>query len=209
MAQVIDAEIIRKVTEWLLPGLSCPCCGGHVRGAAAGAHQGSVSTACAERRGGASSCYGNVPPEQAAQVMAMLLGIPVSAGWSIRPLPGIGAAREGRFYAAMLAALAAEDVLAADETPVNVLARPLSLPRCRREGEADPEEREGRGRRAARAHHPDPGRRLTFLQAIASRRKDAIAALSLPSSPVPDHRRYTATSTSSPGWPASSSALST
>ena len=26
-AQVIDAEIIRKVTEWLLPGLLCPCCG--------------------------------------------------------------------------------------------------------------------------------------------------------------------------------------
>ena len=26
-AQVIDAEIIRDVTEWLLPGLACPCCG--------------------------------------------------------------------------------------------------------------------------------------------------------------------------------------
>jgi hypothetical protein len=26
-AQVIDANVIRKVTEWALPGLSCPCCG--------------------------------------------------------------------------------------------------------------------------------------------------------------------------------------
>ena len=26
-AQVIDVEFIRKVTEWALPGLSCPCCG--------------------------------------------------------------------------------------------------------------------------------------------------------------------------------------
>jgi transposase len=26
-AQVIDAEIARTVTEWLLPGLCCPCCG--------------------------------------------------------------------------------------------------------------------------------------------------------------------------------------
>jgi hypothetical protein len=26
------------------------------------------------------SCYGNVPPERAAQVMGMLLAIPVSAG---------------------------------------------------------------------------------------------------------------------------------
>src|SRR4249920_2197178 len=26
-AQVIDVEIARKVTEWTLPGLACPCCG--------------------------------------------------------------------------------------------------------------------------------------------------------------------------------------
>ena len=25
-AQVIDVEVARKVTEWLLPGLECPCC---------------------------------------------------------------------------------------------------------------------------------------------------------------------------------------
>ena len=26
-AQVIDVEVIRKVTEWALPGLECRCCG--------------------------------------------------------------------------------------------------------------------------------------------------------------------------------------
>ncbi len=43
-AQVIDAEIVRKVTEWLLPGLACPCCGTVTFAAApAGAHPGAVS----------------------------------------------------------------------------------------------------------------------------------------------------------------------
>ena len=43
-AQVIDAEIIRKVTEWALPGLECPCCGTVTFAAPPpGAHAGSVS----------------------------------------------------------------------------------------------------------------------------------------------------------------------
>ena len=43
-AQVIDAEIVRKVTEWLLPGLACPCCGTVTFAAAPpGAHPGAVS----------------------------------------------------------------------------------------------------------------------------------------------------------------------
>ena len=43
-AQVIDVEIIRKVTEWALPGLSCPCCGTVTfAGPPAGAYAGAVS----------------------------------------------------------------------------------------------------------------------------------------------------------------------
>src|SRR6266550_8094868 len=43
-AQVIDAEIIRKVTEWLLPGLACRCCGTVTFGdPPPGAHPGAVS----------------------------------------------------------------------------------------------------------------------------------------------------------------------
>ena len=56
------------------------------------------------------------------------------------------------------AALAAEPVLAADETPVNVLAprRPRAGRRTRRGGPR--RRRQAGSRRAARAGHPDPGR---------------------------------------------------
>ena len=78
----------------------------------------------------------------------------------------------------MLAALAAEEVLAADETPVNVLDKTAPGPRRGRRGRKDPEEKEGKA--AAGAPHVlitrTPDGRLTFLQAIASRRKGAIAA---------------------------------
>ena len=107
------------------------------------------------------SCYGNVPPERAAQVIAMLLGVPVSAGFVDKAAARVSAqlGRAG-FDAAMLAALAAEDVLAADETPVNVLDRTAPALPGRGERGKGPggEGREGRVRRAARADHPDPGR---------------------------------------------------
>ena len=75
-AQVIDVEIIRKVTEWALPGLACPCCGTVTFAEPPpGAHQGSVSygpvlnaaavllTVLRERAA-----------ERAAQLIGMLLG---------------------------------------------------------------------------------------------------------------------------------------
>jgi hypothetical protein len=119
-AQVIDVEFLRKVTEWALPGLSCPCCGTVIFAEPpAGAHQGSVSYGPALNAAAVLlSCYGNVPPQRAAQVIAMLLGVPVSAG-SVDKAAARVSAQLGRagFEQAMLAALAAEDVLAADETP--------------------------------------------------------------------------------------------
>lgn len=76
----------------------------------------------------------------------------------------------------MLAALAGEDVLAADETPVNVLDR-AAAPAAGEKDEADPDER---GEAPAGAPHVlitrSPDGRLTFLQAMASRRKAALAA---------------------------------
>ena len=75
----------------------------------------------------------------------------------------------------MIAALTAEDVLAADETPVNVLDKtpqPVPVP----DGEKDPEGKDGKT--AAGAPHVlivrTPDGRLTFLQAIGSRRKDSV-----------------------------------
>ena len=174
-AQVIDAEIIRKVTEWALPGLACPCCGTVTFAAPPpGAHQGSVSYGPLLNAAAVLlSCYGNVPTERTAQVMGMLLGIPVSAGWVDKAAARVSAQLgKAGFDAAMLAALAAGDVLAADETPVNVLDKTVPpAPAPEENDEADPEEKE---KAAAGAPHVlitrTPDGRLTFPHAIASRR---------------------------------------
>ena len=177
-AQVIDVEIVRKVTEWALPGLLCPCCETVTFAEPPpGAYAGAVSYGAALNAPAVLlSCYGNVPSERAAHVMGMLLGVPVSAGWVDKAAARV-AARLGTagFDEAMIAALTAKDVLAADETPVNVLDKTAPQPAAR-EQEEDPEEKE----KAAGAPHVlivrTPGGRLTFLRAIGSRRKDAIAA---------------------------------
>jgi transposase len=181
-AQVIDAEVIRKVTEWLLPGLMCPCCGTVTFAEPPpGLHAGAVSygpvlNAAAVLLAG----DGNVPAERTAAVMGMLLGAPVSAGWVDKAAARVSAQLgKAGFDDAMIAALAAEDVLAADETPVSVLDKNTApQPAAReQEEEKDPEEKE---EAAAGAPHVlivrTPDGRLTFLQAIGSRRKAAIAA---------------------------------
>jgi transposase len=178
-AQVIDVEIVQTVTEWALPGLSCRCCGTVTfAGPPPGAHAGAVTygpvlNAAAVLLAG----YGNVPPERAAHVMGMLLGVPVSAGWVDKAAARVAARLQAAgFDEAMIAALAAEDVLAADETPVNVLDTTAPQPAAPGQDE-DPTEKE---KAAAGAPHMlivrTPDGRLTFLQAISSRRKDAIAA---------------------------------
>jgi hypothetical protein len=184
-AQLIDVEFTRKVTEWALPGLACPCCGTVTfAGPPAGAHAGAVSYGPALNAAAVLlTSYGNVPPERAAQVIGTLLGIPVSAGWVDKAAARLNAqlGRAG-FDDAMIAALAGEDVLAADETPVSVLDKTVpALPAAVPDGdggEQDPEEKDGKA--AAGAPHVlitrTPDGRLTFLQAIGSRRKAAVAA---------------------------------
>jgi transposase len=179
-AQVIDVEFIRKVTEHALPGLSCPCCETVTfAGPPAGAHAGAVSYGPALNAAAVLlTCYGNVPPERAAQVMGMLLGTGVSAGWVDKAAARVNAQLgKAGFDDAMIAALAAEDVLAADETPVNVLDKTAPAPEDGKQ-DSDPEEKQGKA--AAGAPHVlitrTPDGRLTFLQAMASRRKAALAA---------------------------------
>jgi hypothetical protein len=99
-------------------------------------------------------------------------------------LTGYGNARlaaqlgKAGFDAAMLAALAGEKALAADETPVNVLDKDAPRSAVREEEqEGDPEEKE---KTLPGAPHVlivrTPDGRLTWLQALASRRKGDIAA---------------------------------
>jgi transposase len=176
-AQVIDVLFSVVTTEWELPGLRCPCCGEvTVAAPPPGAHAASVSYGAALNAAAiVLTAHANVPPEKAAQVIAMLLGVPVSPGWvdkaSARLARQLGKAG---FEDAMEAALAAEDALSADETPVNVLGRALPSPAGAGEpgDDADPgEERKA----AAGAPHVLAIRtldeRLWWLRAIGSRRK--------------------------------------
>ncbi|HEY3953969.1 MAG TPA: transposase [Streptosporangiaceae bacterium] len=178
-AQAVDARIITTVTEWLLPGLSCPCCAMVTFAEPPpGLHAGAVSYGPVLNAAAVLlTAYGNVPPERAAQVIGMLLGVPVSAGWVDKAAARVSA-QPGKagFDAAMIAALAGEGVLAADETPVNVVGKTTPAPQ--EKDDADPEEKDGKA--AAGAPHVlivrTPDGRLTSLQAIGSRRKDSVAA---------------------------------
>jgi hypothetical protein len=153
-AQVIDVEILRKVTEVLLPGLACGGCGTVTYAAAPpGFHAGSVAYGPVLNAAAVLlSAYGNVPAERSAQLIGMLTGEDVSAGWIDKAVARMNARlRAGGFDEAMAAALAAEDVLAADETPVNVLDKTPSRTRDR----AMPARRTRRrktGRRPPRGH---------------------------------------------------------
>jgi hypothetical protein len=179
-AQVIDVQILRKVTEYLLPGLACACCGTVTfAGPPPGLHAGAVSYGPVLNAAAVLlSAYGNVPSERSAQLIGMLLGTDVSAGWVDKAVARVGAQLgKAGFGEAMLAALAGEDVLAADETPVNVLDKsPLPAPEPDEAGEADPGEKDGKA--AAGAPHVlivrTPDGRLTFLQALGSRRKGSV-----------------------------------
>ena len=123
-SQVWDVKITRFVTEYLLPLLTCPCCG-KVNAAQAPpwAHPGSVSYGPGINTAAVLlSSYGNVPAERTANLIGMLLGVPVSPGFVDLASERLAARLEDAgFDEAMQAALAAEPALAADETPVNLL----------------------------------------------------------------------------------------
>jgi transposase len=177
-AQVIDIEILRKVTEYLLPGLACGGCGAVTFAEPPpGLHAGAVCYGPVLNAAAVLlSCCGNVPAERSAQLIGMLLGTEVSAGWMDKAVARVNARlRTAGFDDAMIAALAAEDVLAADETPVNVLDK---APVPAAAGEADLEEKDGKD--LAGAPHvlivTTPDGRLRFLQALGSRRKGSVGA---------------------------------
>jgi transposase len=108
-----------------------------------------------------------VPAERAANLIRMLLGMPVSPGVVDRANQRL-ARRLGDagFDDAMRATLAAEPALGADETPVNVLTP-----------DADP----GTGQLETGSPHilviRPPGGKLTWLRALGSRRHAAITTI--------------------------------
>jgi transposase len=166
-SQVKDVRITTFVTGYLLPLLECPCCG-KVNAAQLPpwAHPGSVS--CGPVINAAAvllQSYGNVPSERAANLIGMLPGVPVSPGFADVASERLnGRLQDAGFDAAMQAALAAEPVLAADETPVNL-----------------PDARAGLAEDDAGAPHVlvirTPRRGLTWLRAPGSRQHGAITAL--------------------------------
>jgi transposase len=166
-SQVRDVKITTFVTEYLLPLLTCRCCG-KVNAAQAPpwAHPGSISYGPGINTAAVLlSSYGNVPAERAANLIGMLLGVPVSPGFVDGASERLSSRLDGAgFDEAMQAALGAEPVLAADETPVNLLDPHAGLT------EAD-----------AGAPHVlvvrTPHAGLTWLRALGSRQAAAITAV--------------------------------
>jgi transposase len=153
--------------HWVLPRRRCGC--------------GAMSTATAPSVRAGTVAYGpnvnaaavllasqgNVPIERAALLMAALVGAPVSAGFVAGALARLaGRLAAAGFDEAMAAALSAEPVLGADESPVNVL---------------HPDRDEITGQPVPGAAHlmviRTPDGRLVWYRAMASRCKQAIKAL--------------------------------
>jgi hypothetical protein len=122
-SQAWDVKVIRWRTEYLLPSRRCSCgttttaCppdGGVVNGVSYGPVLGAAAVAL--------TAFGNVPVERASVLVEILYGQWVSAGFvdraNARLAERLSAAGFGE---AMRAALLAEPVLTADESPVEVV----------------------------------------------------------------------------------------
>jgi transposase len=131
-SQVRDVRITSFVTEYLLPLLACPCCG-EVNAAKVPpwAYPGSISYGPGISTAAVLlQSYGNVPSERTANLIGMLLGVPVSPGFVDLASERLSSRLDDAgFDEAMRAALGEEPVLAADETPVNLLDPAAGLAR--------------------------------------------------------------------------------
>jgi transposase len=122
-SQVWDVKIIPWRTEYLLPRRRCACTtttvacppdGGIVNGISFGPVLNTAAVAL--------TAFGNVPTERAAHLIDILYGQNVSAGFVDRANTRLAdKLTEAGFGEAMLAGLLAEPVLAADESPVQVV----------------------------------------------------------------------------------------
>jgi molybdopterin-guanine dinucleotide biosynthesis protein len=126
-SQCWDVRVIRWRTEYLLPRRRCTCTavttarpptGGPVNGIGFGPVLNTAAVAL--------TAFGNVPTERAAHLVGMLTGQEVSAGFVDRANARLAEQLTAAgFDDALLAALLAEPVLTADESPVEVVTPTL------------------------------------------------------------------------------------
>jgi len=122
-SQCWDVRVIRWRTEYLLPRRRCTCTtvttahppmGGPINGISYGPVLNTAAVAL--------TAFGNVPTERAAHLVGMLTGQQVSAGFVDRANARLAEQLTAAgFDDALLAALLAEPVLTADESPVEVV----------------------------------------------------------------------------------------
>jgi transposase len=87
------------------------------------------------------TAHANVPPEKVAQVIGMLLGVPVSAGWVDKAASRLARqARRGRVRGPDGGRAGGRGRPAADETPVSVLGKAVPAAAGPDGDEADPDE---------------------------------------------------------------------
>jgi hypothetical protein len=122
-SQVWDVKIIPWRTEYLLPRRRCACTTTTVAAPPDGGIVNSISFGPVLNTAAvALTAFGNVPTERAAALVDILYGQNVSAGFVDRANTRLaGKLTEAGFGDAMLAALLAEPVLTADESPVQVV----------------------------------------------------------------------------------------
>jgi transposase len=122
-SQIWDVKVIPWRTEFLLPRRECTCCGKTTTAVPPGGLVNGISFGLVLNTAAvALSSFGNVPTERAATLVRMLFGQSVSAGFVDRANARLAQAlTEAGFVEAMKAALLAEPVLTADESPVEVV----------------------------------------------------------------------------------------
>ena len=166
-SQVWDVKIIPWRTEYLLPRRRCGCTttttacapdGGIVNGISFGPVLNTAAVAL--------TAFGNVPTERASDLIKILYGQDVSAGFVDRANTRLaGKLTAAGFDQAMLAALLVEPVLTADESPVQVVTPAVD---------------EDTGEPVRGAPHVlairTPDERLAWLAGLTSRSYDTVIA---------------------------------
>jgi hypothetical protein len=166
-SQIWDVKILPWRIEYLLPRRRCACTVTTVAQPPDGGIVNSISFGPVLNTAAiALTAFGNVPTERSADLIGILYGQDVSAGFVDRANTRLAAKlTSAGFDTAMLAALLAEPVLAADESPVNVIT-PAT----------DPDTGEVIGGSPHVLAIRTPDERLAWLGGLTSRSYDTVIA---------------------------------